>query len=66
MDPTTGKLFGAIGAAEDPEDPPAFLFADAANRVVSGWYTLQWLRCYDRAHEGAGNAEASAVPAKPD
>lgn len=41
MDPTWGKLFGAIGhVAERP-----VLFTEHADPEYIRWYALQWLKC---------------------
>jgi hypothetical protein len=63
MDLTSGKLFGAIGKPDAHGDGSAAQ-AEAATRVVSGWYSLQWRRCHDRTCEAvdeAAPAEAAAA-----
>jgi hypothetical protein len=52
MDPTSGKLFGAIGNVVPSDEESAFRFA-GAETDLSRWYTLQWLKCHGFGEEPA-------------
>lgn len=66
MDPTTGKLFGAIGKAErktEPsEDSPAFLAA-TTDPDFSRHYVASWRKAHnhdDKDADGSDSQQASA------